>query len=289
MTWFYSQGGQQLGPVTEEEFQRLRREGVIGPATLVWRDGLAEWVECRTLPLAPLAPAPAPPPAALPPLVAHQTIPPDYQSCYLCGRFYPPEEVLPVADRHLCAACKPLYRQMLLEGLPLPPPAGALLFAPMSKRIAAFLLDALIVYALQMLVLFPSSMMLGFLANQTGPNNFGLFIAFQIFINLMSMLIQMTYHVFFWRRYSATPGKMALRLKVVRGDGSRLSLGRCFGRHFAMWLSGLTCCIGYLTPWFDDERRALHDYICDTRVIEVPKPFTSQPMVSGQLHSLNSP
>jgi uncharacterized RDD family membrane protein YckC len=289
MTWFYSQGGQQVGPVTDEEFHRLRREGMIGPATLVWREGLPEWVECRALDLPPLASTQAPPAATLPPIVATPAVPPDYRPCFLCGRHFPPVEVLPLEDRHLCAACKPRYRQMVIEGLPLPPSAGRLQFAPMGKRIAAFLLDGIIVYILQMLVLFPSSMALGFLVNQTGPNNFGLFIAFQVFINLMSITIQMTYHVFFWRRYSATPGKMALRLKVVRGDGSRLSLGRCFGRHFAMWVSGLTCCVGYLTPWFDEERRALHDYICDTRVIEAPKKTTSQPMVSGHVHPLKSP
>ncbi|MCX8157532.1 MAG: RDD family protein [Verrucomicrobiae bacterium] len=271
MTWFYSQGGQQLGPVTEEEFQRLRLDGTIGPQTLVWREGLPEWVEYRTLAPPPPPTATSPPPLITPPSPVTQPIPDHYCSCSLCARFFPPDQVLPLADRHICAACKPAYRQMVIEGLPLPPPPGALLFAPLGRRAAAFILDGMIVYILQLMLLMPASMMLGFLVNRFGPNNFGLFLGFQLFINLMSITLQMSYNVFFWRRFAATPGKMALGLKVVRGDGSRLSLGRCFGRHFATWVSGLTCCIGYLTPWFDEERRALHDFIADTRVIWVPK------------------
>lgn len=272
MTWFYSRGGQTLGPVTEEEFQRLRREGVIGPQTLVWREGLAQWVECRgmELPAAPPAPA-ALPPLVAPPLAAIPGIPADYRPCMLCGRHFPPAEVIPLADRHVCLWCKPLYRQMVIEGLPLPSAMGRLQFAPMGNRILAFLIDGLITYLLQLIVILPASLALGYFINRFGPSAFGVVIGFQIFINLSSILIQMTYHVYFWRRHAATPGKMIFRLKVVRGDGSRLSLGRCFGRHFAMWLSGLACCVGYLMPWFDEERRALHDFICDTRVIETPK------------------
>jgi uncharacterized RDD family membrane protein YckC len=40
------------------------------------------------------------------------------------------------------------------------------------------------------------------------------------------------------------------------------------GRHFAEMLSGILLGIGYLMIAFDDEKRALHDRICDTRVIK---------------------
>ncbi|WCJ60846.1 RDD family protein [Fontisphaera persica] len=270
MTWFYSQGGQQFGPVTDEEFQRLRREGVIGPATLVWREGLPEWVEYQSLAPAPTAPPPVDSLVSLPPVVSGQNVPADHRSCVLCGRYYPPEEVLPLNDLHLCAGCKPVYRQMVIEGLPLPASPTRLRFAPLGRRVVAFILDGIILYIMQLIMFIPASLGFGFLTNQMGPDNLGLFIAFQLFTNLVSMTLQMAYYVFFWHRYAATPGKMVCRLKIVRGDGSRMSLGRCFGRHFATWLSALTCCVGYLTPWFDEERRALHDFICDTRVIEAP-------------------
>jgi uncharacterized RDD family membrane protein YckC len=61
---------------------------------------------------------------------------------------------------------------------------------------------------------------------------------------------------------------MALNLKVVRPDGSPLSLGRAFARYFAKVLSGLILGIGFIMAGFDSQKRALHDRLCDTRVIK---------------------
>ena len=68
-------------------------------------------------------------------------------------------------------------------------------------------------------------------------------------------------------RHGATPGKMAWGLKVIRADGGTVSYGRAFGRFWAQLLSGLLLGIGFIMVAFDDEKRALHDHICDTRVI----------------------
>ena len=84
---------------------------------------------------------------------------------------------------------------------------------------------------------------------------------------LVQFLIGLCYAVFFLGRFAATPGKMACGLLVVRADGSALTYPRAAGRHFADMLSGITLCIGYLIAAFDLEKRALHDHICDTRVV----------------------
>jgi uncharacterized RDD family membrane protein YckC len=63
---------------------------------------------------------------------------------------------------------------------------------------------------------------------------------------------------------------MALDLKVVRPDGGPISLGRAVGRYFAKIVSGIILAIGYIIAGFDDQKRALHDMMCDTRVIRVP-------------------
>jgi uncharacterized RDD family membrane protein YckC len=62
---------------------------------------------------------------------------------------------------------------------------------------------------------------------------------------------------------------MAMGLKLVRSDGSGLSYGRIVGRYFSEWISGLIFCIGYIMVAFDEQKRGLHDRICDTRVIKV--------------------
>jgi uncharacterized RDD family membrane protein YckC len=64
---------------------------------------------------------------------------------------------------------------------------------------------------------------------------------------------------------------MALDLKVVRSDGGPVSLGRAVGRYFAKILSGVILLIGYIMAGFDAQKRALHDMLCDTRVIKVGK------------------
>jgi len=85
------------------------------------------------------------------------------------------------------------------------------------------------------------------------------------------MVIGATYEGVFVSRFGATPGKMALDLKVIRPDGGPLSLGRAVGRYFAKIVSGIILAIGYIMAGFDSQKRALHDMICDTRVIRVSK------------------
>jgi hypothetical protein len=48
-TWFFSRGGTHEGPVTYEDLQRMAAQGEIGPDTLVWKSGMANWVPCRQI------------------------------------------------------------------------------------------------------------------------------------------------------------------------------------------------------------------------------------------------
>lgn len=49
--WYYAQNNRREGPVEEPLFRDLIARGVVGPDTLVWTDGMADW--------APLASSPA--------------------------------------------------------------------------------------------------------------------------------------------------------------------------------------------------------------------------------------
>ena len=80
------------------------------------------------------------------------------------------------------------------------------------------------------------------------------------------------YDTWFIGKYGATPGKMACKLKIVVEDGSRVSYLRAFGRHFAKYLSAMILLIGYIMAAFDDQRRTLHDRICETRVVRKVAP-----------------
>jgi uncharacterized RDD family membrane protein YckC len=84
---------------------------------------------------------------------------------------------------------------------------------------------------------------------------------------IIGIALGVAYEVYFLSSHGATPGKMALGLRVIRVDGGPISPMLALGRHFAMWISTLVLMIGYIMAGFDPEKRALHDRICETRVI----------------------
>jgi uncharacterized RDD family membrane protein YckC len=87
--------------------------------------------------------------------------------------------------------------------------------------------------------------------------------------NLLSILV-------FWLYFAlmessergATVGKMAMGLRVVTGDGKRLTFLNATGRYFAKILSGILFCIGYIMVGFTERKRGLHDMIANTLVIK---------------------
>ena len=46
--WYYAVDDRTEGPVTRAALDRLWDSGRIGPGTLVWGDGMADWAEART-------------------------------------------------------------------------------------------------------------------------------------------------------------------------------------------------------------------------------------------------
>jgi hypothetical protein len=65
--WYYSQGGQQAGPVTLDQIRQMAGAGQITPQDLVWREGMAQWQPLASIPeLAGASPAAFPPPYSTP-------------------------------------------------------------------------------------------------------------------------------------------------------------------------------------------------------------------------------
>ncbi len=67
--------------------------------------------------------------------------------------------------------------------------------------------------------------------------------------------------------WSTTLGKRFLGLRVVRNDGSKIGIGRAFARHLCYFISFLILFIGFLMIAFREDKRGLHDLICDTKVV----------------------
>jgi len=65
----------------------------------------------------------------------------------------------------------------------------------------------------------------------------------------------------------ATPGKRLLGIKVTDLAGRRIDRGRAVGRFLAAALSWMTMNIGHALVAWTPERRALHDMLAGTRVV----------------------
>lgn len=265
MTWYYADNGKQIGPFTEEQFSALIASGTVQPATLVWEARLPNWITLAQVP-PEMSPTRDVPPAAA------GMATPGTVVCSGCGGSFAPDQVIRIADSTVCPACKPTYLQKLREGLPVNTP-GALRYAGFWIRFGAKIIDSLIVAVPVLVIYFLGAAMFGvsMITQQAGgqPNFNAIFasLGLQLGVQLVGILIGGLYTVLFIYKCGATPGKMALGLRVVMDDGGRLSLGRSIGRYFAEMVSGLMCYIGYILVGFDGQKRALHDHMCSTRVV----------------------
>lgn len=250
MQWYYAEDGKQVGPVSEADFDALVRSGKIGAQTLVWKAGMANWVAYGTLAPAAAAPAPAQPEAGGATGV-----------CCECQRTFPADELLSYEGSLVCAACKPVFFQRVQEGAAIP---GTMRYAGFWIRFAAKFIDGILTGVVSTIVSLAFTFLAMRMALKSSP---GAAIGIQVISWLIQMTIQGAYYVFFHGKYGATPGKMACKVKVVRADGSAITYGRAFGRFFGDMLSSLILGIGYIMAGLDEQKRALHDRICDTRVI----------------------
>jgi uncharacterized RDD family membrane protein YckC len=236
MEWYYANDGQREGPVAAEELARLVVRGTVKADTLVWRAGMAEWQEWQAV--APTVTLPA-----------VEDEPPPLQ-----------REIAPTFER----------RAEFQPTAPGPATDTGLPYAGFWIRLPAKLLDALILGLVGNViggVIFAEQARELQGINPEDPAALGL--AFSMLGNffLLSLALGLVYHWFFLAKFAATPGKLALGLRIVRDDGSPLSHGQIIGRFFTEYLSALILYIGYLIAAFDDEKRTLHDYLCKTRVI----------------------
>lgn len=73
----------------------------------------------------------------------------------------------------------------------------------------------------------------------------------------------------FWRLRSATPGKMAIRAKIVDAkNGGRPSGGQLVARFLGYIVSTLTLGLGFLWIAIDRRKQGFHDKLAGTAVVE---------------------
>ena len=229
--------------------------------------GIASEVSPRVPPRVPTSiPSEAFPgvPSEAPPTVPSEDRTPRRQAtgtnyCSQCGMEFLEDDLIRLGNNLLCAKCKPSFVQRLREGVAPAEELGELVYAGFWIRLGAKIIDGIILG----LGDFVLALLLGLIARQDGTGA----IFMGPLLNVLTFGFNLIYVTYFLGKYSATPGKMACGLKVVRPDGEKITYARACGRFFAELVSSITLAIGYIMAAFDDEKRALHDRICDTRVI----------------------
>jgi uncharacterized RDD family membrane protein YckC len=182
--------------------------------------------------------------------------------CSQCGRAYAQSDLVQIAGNWVCGDCKPAYLSRVVGG-------GAASsrwhYGGFWIRFVARMIDAVLLVAVQASI---AAIFFGAFGAEFSPRvlqrqAIGLRLSYQV----MSYGIAFLYEVMFLHYKGGTLGKLALGLRVVQSDGDPLSWGVCIGRYFMYLVSGLILLIGYIMAGFDPEKRALHDRVCDTRVV----------------------
>jgi uncharacterized RDD family membrane protein YckC len=233
MTWYYSEQGQQLGPVDQNAFDELVASGRIQPTTLVWNSEMPDWK-----PLSEVAPAPGP-----------------TAFCGECGKEFPTGEMLKFGATPICANCKDVFAHKLREGVSL---GEVRRYGGFWIRALAQLIDGIISFIFLFIVNAALFRTFDFLGRDRPTAAI-----------LVEYLAGVAYVIWFVHRYGGTLGKLALGLRIITTRGTRLDLGESVGRYFGIWLSSITLGVGFIMAAFDSEKRALHDRVCNTRVVRV--------------------
>ena len=266
MDWHYADGNNQVGPIPDDELTRLVAAGTIRDETLVWRDGMADWTSYgQVRGTAPAATADSPEGLRLASAVdavapvATAGVAPGRGTCRGCGQTYSLEDLADFGGTLICGRCKPAYLQRIREGGAM---VGDMQYAGFWIRVAAKIIDGIIAGIASIIIMF---LTIG-VGAATGSEDAQ--IGAMVLYYVLALGLSITYYVWFHGKHGATPGKMACGIKVVTAEGDPITYGRSFGRFFADMLSGILLYIGYIMAGFDSQKRALHDHICNTRVIK---------------------
>lgn len=255
MGWYYAYEGKQIGPITDAELAQLVSAGTITAATLVWQPGQAEWKSYGEV-------------AGL-----GRAADSDHAVCAVSGKVRPKREMIEYEGKWVSAEHRDEFFQRLRQGAPIAPHAEGAVPGPYGYggfwlRFVARLLDSLVLMALFVPLMFVFGMVVGLSAAGGGEPNIPLILIGYFFLIVTSIGAGIFYEVYCIRKWDATIGKRALGLRILRADGSRLTTGRAVGRYFGYMLSSfIPLAIGFIMAGIDSEKRALHDLICDTRVV----------------------
>lgn len=193
-------------------------------------------------------------------------------ACSQCGKALPQDDLLQIAGTWVCADCKPAFLSRVMASGAAGASPNAWRYGGFWIRFGARFIDG---FVLGVPVFVFALLFMPGLIRGAGQGPTPALAAFTIGIFVLFFVAAACYEVIMLKHRGATLGKIACGLKVVRSDGRSLGWGVCFGRFF-MWnivtsgipyLNMVLMTVSSIMLGVDSEKRALHDRVCDTRVI----------------------
>lgn len=229
--WYIGRNGSKVGPLSSAQVRQMVSRGEIGPADLIWKSGMEQWVPCSTV-----------------------------KGLFSgSGNLVPESSLKSVATNTSYADQSKGVRDLDDRKQS----AGSLVYADFFPRVGAALLDGIFVGLMGCLPTIGVAVLVMVNAGNNPQDQDAAAAAINICNNLIALVVGCIYSVTLdSSSKQGTWGKQIMGLKVTDLSGHRISVGRAFGRFFARYLSACTCGIGFLLPLFTEKRQTLHELIC---------------------------
>ena len=85
---------------------------------------------------------------------------------------------------------------------------------------------------------------------------------------LLTYIAPIIITVWFWTKYLGTPGKMALRLRVLDAHtGKSISTPKAIGRYLGYYVSAIPLLLGFIWVGIDKKKQGFHDNLAGNAVV----------------------
>ncbi|HEX6099771.1 MAG TPA: RDD family protein [Thermoanaerobaculia bacterium] len=191
----------------------------------------------------------------------HADVEEGVRHCARCAEPFCPDCLVTIQGQPFCATCKTERLLDVRSGVD----PMRLTYGGFWQRFGAQVLDGLI-FGVPAYAIFVVVMLYAVQVMQQNPGGPPLvillaYVPFYVFPILYEALMLSM-------KKGQTVGKMALRLRVVRPDGSHITAAQAWGRAAMRLILGCLVVVDFIPYFFTDEKTTLHDMVAGTRVIE---------------------
>ncbi|WP_373752989.1 RDD family protein [Neisseria weixii] len=138
-------------------------------------------------------------------------------------------------------------------------------YAGFWRRTAASLIDGLILAVITLVALY---MIYGEEYFTYVPEDGNFFVSFGFADIFLNYIFPIVFTLFFWLKCAATPGKMALGLKVVDvNTGENINIRQSVIRYVGYFVAMIPLCLGIFWVGFDKRKQGWHDKMAGTAVV----------------------